>query len=70
MRGPGAKEGLPMAMTCPSSFGQGLEPWISSRELGDVRSELTRLFGTSFRRPPRGAAAERAWAPFATASSP
>jgi len=46
-------------------FGQGLEPWVGARELGDVQSEVNRLFDSFFGRSAQGATLERAWAPAA-----
>ena len=44
-------------------FGQGLEPWVGARELGDIQSEVNRLFDGFFGRPAQAGAPERAWAP-------
>jgi HSP20 family protein len=46
-------------------FGQGLEPWVGARELGDIQSEVNRLFDTFFGRSAPNGASERAWAPAA-----
>jgi len=46
-------------------FSQGLEPWVGARELGDIQSEVNRLFDSFFGRPVQGGAPERAWAPAA-----
>jgi len=46
-------------------FSQGLEPWAGARELGDIQSEVNRLFDSFFGRPFQGGAPERAWAPAA-----
>ena len=47
-----------------ASVGQGLEPWVGARELGDIQSEVNRLFDTFFGRS-RRRCPERAWAPAA-----
>ncbi len=53
-------------------MGQGLEPWVGAREIGDIQSEVNRLFdqsevdrlfNTFFRRSAQGALPERSWAP-------
>jgi HSP20 family protein len=46
-------------------FSQGLEPWVGARELGDIQSEVNRLFDTFFGRTPQAGGPERAWAPAA-----
>jgi HSP20 family protein len=46
-------------------FGQGLEPWVGARELGDIQSEVNHLFDTFFGRSSPHSAPERAWAPAA-----
>jgi HSP20 family protein len=46
-------------------FSQGLEPWSSGRELGDMQSEMNRLFDSFFGRSAGGGTSERAWAPVA-----
>jgi HSP20 family protein len=46
-------------------FGQGLEPWVGAREVGDIQSEVNRLFDTFFGRTAQAGAPERAWAPAA-----
>ena len=46
---------------CPSK--QVLEPWVGARELGEVQSEVSRLFDTFFGRSAR--AQDRAWTPAA-----
>jgi HSP20 family protein len=46
-------------------FGQGLEPLVGARELGDIQSEVNRLFDTSFGWSAPNGAPERAWAPAA-----
>lgn len=44
---------------------QGLEPWVGAREIGDIQSEVNRLFDTFFGRPVQGGSPERSWAPAA-----
>ena len=46
-------------------FSQGLEPWVGAREVGDIQSEVNRLFDTFFGRTAQAGAPERAWAPAA-----
>lgn len=46
-------------------MGQGLEPWAGAREIGDIQSEVNRLFDTFFGRSPQVGPAERSWAPAA-----
>ena len=46
-------------------FGQRLEPWGGARELGDIQSEVNRLFDTFFGRSAPQGVPERAWAPAA-----
>jgi HSP20 family protein len=45
--------------------GQGLEPWVGARELGDIQTEVNRLFGTFFGRSAQAGPSERSWAPVA-----
>src|SRR2546427_2639286 len=44
---------------------QGLEPWSSARDIGEVQSEMNRLFDGFFGRPTQAGASERVWAPVA-----
>jgi len=44
-------------------MGQGLEPWVGAREIGDIQSEVNRLFDTFFGRSAQGALPERSWVP-------
>ena len=44
--------------------GQGLEPWVGARELGDIQSGVNRLFDTFFGRSAPAGSSER-WAPAA-----
>jgi HSP20 family protein len=44
---------------------QGLEPWSSARDIGDVQSEMNRLFDGFFGRPAQSGVSERVWAPVA-----
>ena len=46
-------------------FGQGLEPWVGARELGDIQSEVNHFFDTFFGRSAQSGVPERAWAPAA-----
>jgi len=45
--------------------GQGLEPWVGARDLGDIQSEVNRLFDTFFGRSAQPGPPERSWAPAA-----
>jgi HSP20 family protein len=54
-----------MAVVRWRPFGQTLEPWAGARELGDIQSEVNRLFDTFFGRSASNGAPERAWAPAA-----
>ena len=45
--------------------GQGLEPWVGAGELGDIQTEVNRLFGTFFGRSAQAGPSERSWAPAA-----
>lgn len=45
--------------------GQGLEPWVGARDLGDIQSEVNRLFDTFFGRTAQAGPPERSWAPAA-----
>lgn len=40
-----------------------LERWDPFRSLGDIQSEMNRLFGSFFGRPVRAELMERPWAP-------
>ena len=44
---------------------QGLEPWVGASELGDIQTEVNRLFGTFFGRSAQAGPSERSWAPAA-----
>jgi HSP20 family protein len=44
-------------------MGQGLEPWVGAREVGDIQSEVNRLFDSFFGRSAQGGSPERSWAP-------
>jgi HSP20 family protein len=44
---------------------QGLEPWSSARDIGEVQAEMNRLFDGFFGRPAQSGVAERVWAPVA-----
>jgi HSP20 family protein len=44
---------------------QGLEPWSSARDIGEVQSEMNRLFDGFFGRPAQSGVTERVWAPVA-----
>jgi HSP20 family protein len=44
---------------------QGLEPWSSVRDIGEVQSEMNRLFDGFFGRPAQPGVSERVWAPVA-----
>jgi HSP20 family protein len=44
---------------------QSLEPWSSARDIGEVQSEMNRLFDSFFGRPARSGVSERVWAPVA-----
>ncbi len=44
---------------------QGLEPWSSARDIGEVQSEMNRLFDSFFGRPAQSGVSERVWAPVA-----
>ena len=44
---------------------QGLEPWSSARDIGEVQSEMNRLFDGFFGRPAQLGVSERVWAPVA-----
>jgi len=46
-------------------FGEGLEPWVGARDVGDIQSEMNRLFDTFFGRSAQVGPAERSWAPAA-----
>lgn len=54
-----------MAVVRWRPVGQGLEPWVGARELGDIQSEVNRLFDTFFGRSVQGPSVERSWAPAA-----
>jgi HSP20 family protein len=54
-----------MAVVRWRPFSQGLEPWVGAREVGDIQSEVNRLFDSFFGRPMQGGGAERPWAPAA-----
>ncbi|HTY78825.1 MAG TPA: Hsp20/alpha crystallin family protein [Candidatus Bathyarchaeia archaeon] len=54
-----------MAVVRWRPVGQGLEPWVGARELGDIQSEVNRLFDSFFGRPVQGPSLERSWAPTA-----
>ena len=53
------KEGLAMAVM----RWRGLEPWAGVREIGDIQSEVNRLFDTFFGRSIQAGMPERSWAP-------
>ena len=44
---------------------QGLEPWSSAPDIGEMQSEMNRLFDTFFGRPAQLGVSERVWAPVA-----
>jgi len=44
---------------------QGLGPWVGASELGDIQTEVNRLFGTFFGRSAQAGPSERSWAPAA-----
>jgi HSP20 family protein len=44
---------------------QGLEPWVGASDLGDIQTEVNRLFGTFFGRSAQAGPSERSWAPAA-----
>ena len=44
-------------------MGQGLEPWVGVREVGDIQSEVNRLFDSFFGRSAQGGSSDRSWAP-------
>jgi HSP20 family protein len=46
-------------------FSQGLETWAGARELGEMQSEVSRLFDAFLGRSAQSAPQERAWAPAA-----
>ena len=45
--------------------GQGLEPWVGAREVGDIQSEVNRLFDSFFGRSAQAGMPEHVWAPAA-----
>jgi HSP20 family protein len=46
-------------------LGQMLEPWAGVREIGDIQSEVNRLFDTFFGRSTQAGMPDRSWAPAA-----
>jgi HSP20 family protein len=54
-----------MAVVRWRPVGQGLEPWVGAGELGDIQSQVNRLFDTFFGRSPQVGPSERSWAPAA-----
>jgi len=44
---------------------QGLEPWLSVRDINDVQSEMNRLYDSFFGGPTQSGVSERVWAPVA-----
>jgi len=47
------------------SADEGLKPWVGTRGLGEIQSEVNRLFDTFFGHSPQGPSFERTWAPAA-----
>ena len=54
-----------MAVMRWSPFGQGLEAWVGPRELGDIQSDVSRLFDNFVGRSAQSGVPEGAWAPAA-----